>query len=133
MKLLAVNLIIGLTLLALAGGCASQNDMTPPPSAQNPPIYPDAEQKVVRNIPGVNNIPTQIISYRTRSKPEDVLEFYKGVLLKDDWRVRKSYTFDGLHFDWVAGCPIYGLDVVIKSRSIEYSEIEQKLTAELCY
>lgn len=53
----------------------------PPPSALNPPIYPNARQVKVED----KGNGLKITTFETTDKDEAVLAFYDSVLLKDRW------------------------------------------------
>lgn len=71
-----------------------------------------------------------MIVLQTNDTPAEVLEFYKSRLVSDGWRF--DTITDGLHFYWVEGCPVYGLDVITTQSTDGVTVIELELTKEFC-
>src|SRR5688572_30903136 len=83
-----------------------------PPSATNPPIYPNAEQVNVNN--GGNGYVH--VSFVTTDKPADVLTFYKDELRKDRWfNPLRDNSYPDIIFEWHQAGPDGPTDLDRKS------------------
>ena len=127
------NLSACLCMLCILVACTVHGSATPPPSTQNPPLYPDARQVQVRNDGIIGNIPIRVISFQATADPEDVLAFYKEALPKEQWLLRDTEDANKMHFSWNEGCPLYGLDITVKSQGDVETYVELRLVGEPCH
>ena len=107
-------------------GCSRHGNATPPPTAKNIPIYPGGNQ-VIRDATGSSETrPAERVNFQTSDKGEDVITFYREVLLKDGWRIDDWSTPEpsGLRYSWNAGCPTAAIDLIIPIDSDKQTKVE---------
>ncbi len=75
----------------------------------------------------------KLISYEANADVAAILAFYSDSLTKDGWRGGDTSTANALHYFWVEGCPIHGLDVKVSPVDPQHSKVEITLTEQLCY
>src|SRR5437588_12794723 len=88
-----------------------------PPTTQNPPLYPNAQQTTTTKA-ALGTGPSYLITFQTADKPEAVFAYYKNILNKDGWEFVSALSGpDKISFAWGPGPkdPAYEFYVVIKS------------------
>ena len=129
----AIGIIWAVSLLTLSLSCTSRNSgaSKPLPSFANPPIYPGALNVEVENLPSGNKEPARHITFDAPDEPAKVLDFYKGLLLKEGWMVRKNEDDpDGLYFLGGSGIT-YSFSVGTKTISKDRTTVELYLYSTL--
>jgi hypothetical protein len=124
--------VLGTVLLIVSGCSFSGQTRTPSPplSAQQPPIYPNANNVKVDNTSAIN---VKRASFQTSDSSSEVQNYYRGVLLNDGWKVdavSKPATPDSLYLSWGGpGLGGYGMDIVIRSSTNGLLNVEITLVA----
>src|SRR5437870_7569129 len=108
MRVLLTLCMFGVFLLI---GCSNLGTATPPASAQNPPLFPEAQAVQTQTIPGDKPKPTKVITFETSAHPGAIMAYYRDALIRDGWGVENSTTKSNVHYYWVAGCPVFGITV----------------------
>jgi hypothetical protein len=94
--LIHVLALTGIGLVVFSTGCGVST-MMPPPSAENLPSYPGAQElKVLAVYAGGGKSE----SYWVNGSPQAVLAFYKDTMKKEDWSDNQTQTPDKLKFFW---------------------------------
>jgi hypothetical protein len=107
---------ICLVAMLLVVACTSTG--TPPkpvpPTALEPPVYPNAINVQAREVDSGEAVPAQDITFETSDSPQQVMSFYKDILGRDGWEFNSELsTSDFLYFRWV-DYSAYSLVVTIK-------------------
>jgi hypothetical protein len=131
-KTTTLNVIVCAVILFALLGCASQASQTPPPSTQKPLMYPNAQQIRVSSIKDGMPVPASIVDFQTSDSTEQVLQFYKDELLREQWDVGYRDTPNELDAYWRDGCPKYHFRVVVQRKGNEPADVMLKLITELC-
>ena len=132
MKLPSLAIFVILVSVMLSG-CSRPGSAQPPPSTQKLPLYSNAQGLQVQTVNGVKGIPAEETTFTTGDSFENVKAFYQQVLTNDGWS-EANYQLqpNGLHFYWVEGCPVYGLDLVLEANDKGQTVVKLKLQKELC-
>src|SRR5688500_12132585 len=85
--IVAVILLCGLLFVGGRAWLAAALFTDPPPSAFNPPIYPNAQQVATAEDVGVSSQESVVntVSFETADSPDAVLQYYSEELAKDGW------------------------------------------------
>lgn len=123
-----LRLSLTLTLILMLSACSSyKNGPTkpPPPSAKNPPIYPDAQLIEDQNEPSGQREPARRLTFETSDGINKVFAYYKDVLLKEGWQSEhwSDQPSNSIAFIW-NGAPIYSITVTVKSTSASHMTVE---------
>ena len=130
LKLLLIG--IGACAIMLGTGCSAHNYKAPPVSAEHPLLYSNAQQVTVQKSRGPNGMPVQEISFQTVDKPDAVPSFYMNALLGDGWKYERRSKLDKLHFYWIEGCPVHGMDVILAVTSRGQTSVRLVSSQEEC-
>src|SRR5438874_1431925 len=115
MKVSIPHLMVSATLLGVLAACSqTKPHVEPPPSVQNPPLYPNAQQVQVTPTVFYKDIPAKLVTFRTDDKPDTVLAFYRDALRKEGWTLSDDEAGDSLRFFGPRGCPEYTYYVIAK-------------------
>src|SRR5436190_24379416 len=131
--MLAIVRLIGpCFLILMLVGCSLPISKPPPASVQSPLIYPGVKQVTRQESKNPDGSPIKEASFSTSADPEDVRTFYTNTLLSDGWLPRRGAPADGLSFYWIEGCPVHGMEILVKSDPNNETEVEVTLTATTC-
>jgi hypothetical protein len=125
-----LSICVGL-LLALTA-CSTSGAGTPPPSTQNPPLLPGAQQVKVQNT-GYGRGPVQLITYETDDKPEAIRSFYVDVLIGEGWNFNSGFsTSDALYFGWHESPwdSTYEMTIMLKPLDAERTSVQVELLTQ---
>ncbi len=111
-KIASMTLLVSFMLIMFAG-CDVRYESPPkpgppstwPPSAKNPPIYPDA-QNLKDELEGFEETAfLRTITFETIDEPGNVLDYYKSVLEKAGWEPEQvdNKDPDTLYYAWRKG------------------------------
>lgn len=93
-------------------------------TAPRPQPYPGAKNVSEERQLGGN---VRIKRFQTQDQPETVLAFYKDVLPKQGWKLRKTYP-DGYSFSYVpdegAEAPAYDLVITVSAERVGQTAVE---------
>jgi len=128
--ILGVSLIFGLGLGAVLFATQFLNK-EPPTSLREPPIYPVAQQIVMRNL-GSSALPLLNVSYTTGADPPSVLAFYRAALIRDGWRdsVAAVPTATSEAFVWnypFAGADVWSVKINAATEASKDTEVQLQL------
>jgi hypothetical protein len=130
LRILIINMFLMLGTLV---GCSLIGSSQPPPSTQKPPSYPKAQEVQVQTVKGIKGIPAEQTTFTTTDSFESVKDFYKQSLLSDGWaETNYQPSPNGLHFHWIEGCPVYGLDLTLETDDKGQTVVKLKLQREDC-
>ena len=124
-----VILIVGLVTLV-----ACLPEPQPPPTTQNLPPYPGANQVKVQTLSGGMD-PVQITTFVTKDQPEAIFEFYTMILLKDDWQLDDHLSKPSeRHFGWGTPDPpnstAYAVTIYAKPSQDGQTNVEIRLRTQ---
>ncbi len=113
-RLILCFFVLAMAVVAvIATGCTYSGPyVPPPPSIQNPTLYPDAKQVMTKTIEFWKDIPAQEVTFITNSEPAEVFAFYEDVLVEEGWTVNYDTYPNSLNFQGPVGCPSYAYDVI---------------------
>ncbi len=89
MKLL-IQYLVGVIIIILVTGCnyIGGNPNTPRPNT-NIPLYPNAHNLTIRNLPPKGSS-TKETTFQTTDSREQILAFYKNFFLNNAWEIQES-------------------------------------------
>ena len=96
-----VPILILAMLSSLTPGCSSYNDGSytpPPPSINDPPIYPGASNVKVMPEGPVPHSVRKVITFETSDEASKVVQHYSSLLINEGWR---SVKLDSLPPNWL--------------------------------
>jgi hypothetical protein len=121
-------------MLTTIAACSTSRTVQPPPSTQNPPLYPGAQQVVVQDLPG-GSMPQRQIRFVTTDNPEHVLQFYKDSLVIDGWFFRDDISSpEASYFGWLGGSanePAYTMAIFVELTEGAQTNVEVHLVTTL--
>ncbi len=120
-------------VLVILNACSGSGWASPPQSAQKPPIHPGAGPIQTKEVDGDYGKPTRIITFPTNADSENILTYYKNTLLQDGWGVADQENPNELHFYWVAGCPVFGMNVLTEPSINGETAVEIEITETPCH
>ncbi|HKP54548.1 MAG TPA: hypothetical protein VJ183_18075 [Chloroflexia bacterium] len=117
-----------IVLLILITGCSSRGASykAPLPSTVNPPIYPGA-QNIRRDRP-----PNEVIIFETSDKPDEVLEYYKDIVLKEGWRFDQESQSENYLYVEYGPCPEYRFSVETRKESTGLTRVVLEVLTIIC-
>ena len=126
------------TLLILLPACSrplfevNQTPQPTLPTAENPPIYPDARNMKEEFEGHIKTAYLRRITYDTSGEPDKVVDFYKNVLEKDGWRSTPpdDQAPNELYYTWQNGM-VHGFTVRVQKTSTNLTSVELILSAGL--
>lgn len=117
-----------IVLLILTAGCSSGSASykAPLPSTVNPPIYPGA-QNIRRDQP-----PNEVIIFETSDEPDEVLEYYKDIVLKEGWRFDQESQSENYLYVEYGPCPEYRFSLETRKESTGLTRVVLKVLTIVC-
>lgn len=117
--------------MAILTACTRHGSERPPPSTQQPPVYPGAIN-VTTQKQGTSPNSETLISYETDAEANSVLDFYKDTLLEDQWLLHEGKMPGQLEMTWAVGCPFYSLDIKTGSTDSGKTLVNLTLVEQAC-
>ena len=92
---------------------------------ENLPRYPDAREVIIKRYTDSEH-PDAVMEYITRARPNEVLSFYRDVLVKDGWTAHEQIAPNGLAFTKAYEPPhaaLYDLSVIVERLGPERTKV----------
>lgn len=124
-------------MLVVTSGCSYSGPyVPPPPSVQNPTLYPGTQQVKTNIVEFWKDISAKEITFTTNSRPAEVWDFYEDVLVKEGWEVRPQSDYELEHglvgFSGPDGCPIYSYYVKATQVDAGMTEVQLLPNQQMC-
>lgn len=121
------------TLLCVLAACSHSGPyVPPPPSFQNPPTYPNAQQLQATPTLLDEYMPGTLVTFSTNDSPDSVLTFYETLLLSEGWTFSDSEPGISMRFKITKGCPLYYFEVVTPPDEDAVTSVELRTGKLLC-